>query len=269
MTLFAVFGNPVAHSWSPQIHQSFARQEGRQLVYERQLIPIDSFAEVAQEFFQSGGVGANITVPFKTEAFQLADEVSSRARAAQAVNTLFMRDGILFADNTDGIGLVRAIQELLNFSLHDKRILLLGAGGAAQGVILPLLQQRPAQLIIANRTEAKAEKLAVEFGTAWVPVNEIRPHYDIIINATSGSLQGQMLPIAPAVLAKAELVYDMMYAKGPTLFLKQAQQAGCVNTADGLSMLVAQAAESYYLWHGFQPDISAVVSAIRQQMGQQ
>lgn len=264
--MFAVFGNPVAHSWSPQIHQCFARQEGRQLVYERRLVPIDSFADRVQEFFRSGGVGANVTVPFKTEAFQLADEVSERAQAAQAANTLFMRNGRLYADNTDGVGLVRAIEQVANYDLSDKRILLLGAGGAAQGVIQPLLNQRPASISIANRTVTKAEKLAAKFATSWLPVNEIKPDYDVIINATSGSLQGEMMPIDLAVLARAELIYDMMYGSEPTLFLQQAQQAGCRQTVDGLGMLVAQAAESYYLWHGFRPDINDVVLSLRQQM---
>ena len=264
--MFAVFGNPVAHSWSPQIHQAFAHQQGRNLVYERRLIPIDNFAREVNKFFQNGGIGANVTVPFKTEAFLLANELSSRARAAQAVNTLMWRDNCLYADNTDGIGLVRAIKEIINLSLRDKRILLLGAGGAARGVIQPLLEQQPAQFTLANRTATKAEQLAAEFGIESLPVNEITPVYDVIINATSGSLHGQSIQIAPSVLGNAELVYDMMYAKEPTAFLLQAQQASCQKIADGLGMLVAQAAESYFLWHGFQPDIASVVSLIRQQM---
>lgn len=267
--MFAVFGNPVAHSWSPQIHQAFAHQEGRGLVYERRLVPIGSFAEVVTDFFKRGGIGANVTVPFKTEAFHLADEISPRAQAAQAVNTLFCKFGHLFADNTDGIGLVRAIQELLNFSLHNKRILLLGAGGAARGVIQPLILQQPAVLTIANRTIAKADLLASEFNINALPINQVKADYDIIINATSCSLQGQVIPLSPAILGRADLVYDMMYAQKLTPFLQLAQQAGCKQVADGLSMLVAQAAESYYLWHGFHPDIALVVALIRQQLGQQ
>ncbi|PIT57467.1 shikimate dehydrogenase [Snodgrassella alvi] len=266
--MFVVFGNPIAHSRSPQIHQAFAAQEGRKLIYERRLVPLDGFAKTAREFFATGGTGANVTVPFKHEAFRLADVLTARAEAAKAVNTLFWRDGHLLGDNTDGIGLVRAIEELLSFSLHNKHILLLGAGGAARGVILPLLQQQPASLMIANRSVDKAQALAQEHSVNWCELTQIEPHYDVIINATSGSLHGQELPVPPAVLVRAQLVYDMMYAQKLTPFLLQAQAAGCTKLADGLGMLVAQAAASYELWHGFRPDIWPVSRQMREEMVQ-
>jgi shikimate dehydrogenase len=266
--VFAVFGNPIAHSRSPQIHQAFAAQERRKLIYERRLVLIDDFERAAREFFATGGVGANVTVPFKYEAFRLADVLTERAKAAKAVNTLFWRDGYLLGDNTDGIGLVHAIKELLSFSLHNRHILLLGAGGAACGVIQPLLQQQPASLTIANRTVEKARVLAQEHAVNWCELTQIEPHYDVIINATSGSLHGQEVPVAPIVLARAQLVYDMMYARELTPFLLQAQAAGCTKLADGLSMLVAQAAASYELWHGFRPDIRSVTRQMREEMEQ-
>ncbi|MCO6522083.1 MAG: shikimate dehydrogenase [Snodgrassella sp.] len=266
--VFVVFGNPIAHSRSPQIHQAFAAQERRKLIYERCLVPFDEFAKTARDFFVTGGIGANVTVPFKHEAFELADILTARAQAAKAVNTLFWRDGHLLGDNTDGIGLVRAIEELMSFSLHDKHILLLGAGGAACGVIQPLLQQQPASLTIANRSVDKAQALAQAHQVNWCKLNQIEPHYDVIINATSGSLHGQELPVPSAVLARAQLVFDMMYARKLTPFLLQAQAAGCSQLADGLGMLVAQAAASYELWHGFRPDIRSVTSQIRVEMEQ-
>ncbi|WP_370470011.1 shikimate dehydrogenase [Snodgrassella alvi] len=264
--MFAVFGNPIAHSRSPQIHQAFAAQEGRELIYERRLAPMNEFAATAKAFFATGGVGANVTVPFKHEAFTLADKLTSRAEAAKAVNTLFWHDNCLLGDNTDGIGLVRAIEELLSFSLFNQHILLLGAGGAARGVIQPLLQQHPASLTIANRTVHKVQSLAQEHEVSWCEYHQIQPQYDVIINATSGSLYGQTLPIPSAVLAKAKLAYDMMYAAELTPYLLQAKTAGCPLLADGLGMLVAQAAASYELWHGFRPDIRPVTEQMRAEM---
>lgn len=268
MNIFAVLGNPVAHSRSPQIHQAFAAQHGQKLIYERRLIALDDFAAQAREFFKAGGTGANVTVPFKHEAYILADVLTERAKAAKAVNTLFWRNGQLLGDNTDGIGLVRAIEELLSFSLSNKHILLLGAGGAACGVIQPLLQQLPASLTIANRSAEKAQLLAQEHNVNWCAVTQIKPEYDVIINATSGSLHGQKLPVSAPVLARAQLVYDMMYSAKLTPFLLQAHEAGCRNLADGLGMLVAQAAASYALWHGFNPDIRPVTEQIRKEMEQ-
>lgn len=264
--MFAVFGNPIAHSRSPQIHQAFAVQEGRKLFYERCLVPMNDFAATVTAFFASGGIGANVTVPFKHEAFALVDKLTPRAEAAKAVNTLLWHDGCLLGDNTDGVGLVRAIEELLSFSLYNQHILLLGAGGAARGAVQPLLQQQPASLTIANRSVHKVQSLAQEHELSWCEYHQIQPNYDIIINATSGSLYGQTLPVPSAVLAEAKLAYDMMYAPKLTPFLQQAQVAGCRQQADGLGMLVAQAAASYELWHGFRPDIGPVTEQMRAEM---
>lgn len=266
MALFAVFGNPIAHSLSPRIHQAFAAEEGRRLDYQPRLAPLDGFAAAVGEFIAQGGVGANVTLPFKTAAFSLADEHTERAESAGAVNTLFWRNGRLLGDNTDGIGLVRALTQLHGYPLRHKHILLLGAGGAARGVIGSLLQQQPASLTLANRTLANAQQLAAVFGLGAVAMEKLQPQYDIIINATSGSLQAQALPLSMELLARAELAYDMMYAAQPTVFLQQAQQAGCGSGVDGLGMLVAQAAASYELWHGFNPDIQPVWQQLRQTM---
>lgn len=266
MVLFAVFGNPIEHSLSPQIHQTFAKQQQKSLSYQRYSVPLGEFPLAVRDFIQAGGIGANVTVPFKTEAYALADNLTPRAKAAQAVNTLFWRQGQLWGDNTDGAGLVRDITELQQFDLKNKRILLLGAGGATRGVILPLLQQQPASLTIANRTFEKAQQLAQLFKVQSIIMDDIKPDYEIIINATSGSLQGQSLSLMDDVFGRAQLVYDLMYAKEPTLFLQQAAQAGCENTVDGLGMLVAQAAESYQWWHDFMPDIQPVVTQLRDEM---
>ncbi|MDF7675707.1 shikimate dehydrogenase [Neisseriaceae bacterium ESL0693] len=266
MALFAVFGNPVEHSLSPQIHQAFARQQQIPLIYQRRHAPLDGFTRAVEDFIQAGGIGANVTVPFKTEAYALADQLTPRAKAAQAVNTLFWRQGQLWGDNTDGEGLIQDISVLQKFDLKNKNILILGAGGAARGIILPLVQQQPAGLTIANRSRHKAQQLAQLFNVQSCDLDDIKPDYDVIINATSGSLQGQSLSLADGVLAHAQMAYDLMYAREPTIFLQQAQEAGCHNVIDGLGMLVAQAAISYQWWHGFKPDILPVVTQLRHEM---
>lgn len=267
MSFYAVFGNPVAHSRSPQIHRLFARQQGLPIEYKCILAPLHDFGGAARTFFAHGGVGANVTVPFKTEAFKLSDEVSSRAATARAVNTLCYRpDGTIYGDNTDGVGLVQDITELQHFALAGRRVLLLGAGGAARGVIAPLQQYRPQSITLANRTAERARLLADDFGIGWVEFKAVRADYDVVINATSGSLHGDMLPVAANVLGEAELVYDMMYAAQLTPFLQRAQQAGAPRVVDGLGMLVAQAAASYERWRGFKPQLAPVVAAVRADM---
>ena len=259
---YAVFGNPIAHSKSPQIHQYFARQEGVVIEYERILAPEDGFAQAAQAWFEGGARGANVTVPFKQEAYAWVDERSQRAEMAGAVNTLIaLADGRIRGDNTDGVGLVLDITENHCVDLQDKKILLLGAGGAARGVLQPLLAQKPRQLVIANRTLANAQALAAHVEVEAQPLEALLPgQFEVIINATSGSLSGVVSPVAAEVLAGAELVYDLMYASEPTPFLQYAKAAGAKQTADGLGMLVAQAAFAYSLWRGFMPDIAAVVA---------
>ncbi|WP_274571832.1 shikimate dehydrogenase [Neisseria leonii] len=263
---YAVFGNPVAHSKSPQIHRQFAQQEGCRIEYAKKTAPLDGFAAEVRAFFAAGGAGANVTVPFKTEAFDLADELSERAQAAGAVNTLIpLADGRLRGDNTDGIGLVRDITQECAVSLNGKHILLLGAGGAARGVVLPLLAEKPASLTIANRTHDKAQALAGRFGITACPLPELpAPHFDIIINATSGSLSGSLPDVSPALFGRCALAYDMAYGNGATPFMQFAAANGARRTADGLGMLVAQAAYAYQLWRGFLPDTAPVIRRLRE-----
>ena len=258
---YAVFGNPVTHSRSPAIHQMFAAQEGTAIEYERLLAEPGCFAQAAAAFFAAGGAGANVTVPFKTDACAL----SERARAAGAANTLIKQaDDRIHADNTDGLGLVADISRNFQVALAGKRILLIGAGGAARGVILPLLECRPASLTIVNRTAAKAQELAAIFGIRAAELGQLpAAGFDIIINATSGNLSGQVPAIAPAVFAQCELAYDMAYGREPTAFMRFAAEAGARQSADGLGMLVEQAAESYRLWRGFSPTTASVLAALR------
>ena len=262
---YAVLGNPVAHSRSPAIHQMFAAQEGAAIEYERLLAEPGCFAQAAAAFFAAGGMGANVTVPFKTDACAWAGSLSERARAAGAANTLIKQaNGRIHADNTDGLGLVADISRNFQVALAGKRILIIGAGGAARGVILPLLEYRPTSLTIANRTAAKAQELAAIFGIRAAELGELpAAGFDIIINATSGSLSGQVPAIAPAVFAQCELAYDMAYGREPTAFMRFAAESGAGCSADGLGMLVEQAAESYRLWRGFSPKTAPVLAALR------
>lgn len=274
MDHYAVIGNPIAHSKSPQIHAAFARQTGQDLVYEALLAPVDGFAQTVADFRARGGRGVNVTVPFKLEAFALADRHSPRAHAAGAVNTLaFEADGIL-GDNTDGAGLVRDLGVNLNFPLAGRRILLLGAGGATRGVLLPLLDSGPASLTIANRTVGKAEALAALFaaraGAAVVDACGFDAlagrRFDLVINATAASLADELPPLPPGLYAEDALAYDMMYGRGPTRFMHAALADGAARAADGLGMLVEQAAESFTLWRGVRPDSGPVLAALRRQI---
>lgn len=268
MSVYAVFGNPIAHSRSPQIHQAFAAEEGAAIEYRRMLAPVDGFASALAAFFAAGGQGCNVTVPFKTEAHALADVLSERARAAGAVNTLLRRgDGSLYGDNTDGLGLVYDITVLQGLSLRGKHILIAGAGGAARGAVLPLLAEAPASLTIANRSADKAQQLGALFDVAAGGYETVAGRrFDVLINATSGSLHGGLPPLDDAVLGQAALVYDMMYAAAPTPFLQHARACGAAAVADGLGMLVAQAAAAYALWRGFAPQVAPVVAAMRREM---
>ena len=270
MKYYGVFGNPIAHSKSPLIHSLFAKQTQQQISYQPLLAPLDGFPAAVAEFFSSGS-GANVTVPFKEQAFTLADQLSQRARRAKAVNTLIkLDDGHLLGDNTDGAGLVN---DLLNNKvvLAGKNILILGAGGAVRGVLEPLLAQHPAEICVVNRTVEKAEQLAREFadlgsmtacGYDWIdaPV-------DIIINGTSASLSGDLPPLADSLIQAGRTVcYDMMYGKDTTVFNQWAQQQGAVRTLDGLGMLVEQAAEAFYLWTGVRPNPQPVLEQLRAQL---
>jgi len=275
--LYAVFGNPVAHSKSPLIHAAFAAATGQDLTYEARLAPVDGFARAVADFVAVGGKGANVTVPFKEEAFRLSGSLSERAARAGAVNTLVFRDGAIFGDNTDGAGLVRDITHNLGFSLAGKHILLLGAGGAARGVIAPLLGERPAALRIVNRSAGKATDLAAAFsdlaaeqgvaidaGSFEATAGQA---FDVVINATSASLSGSGLPLPAAIFAPGSLAYDMMYGKGETPFLGQARAQGAAHLADGLGMLAEQAAEAFFVWRGLRPQTATLLAELRRTTG--
>lgn len=270
MDRYAVIGNPIAHSKSPQIHAAFARQTGEALSYEALLGPLDGFAATVAAFRAAGGRGMNVTVPFKLEAHALADRLTPRAAAAGAVNTLAFGDDIL-GDNTDGAGLVRDITANLGCAIAGRRVLLLGAGGAARGALLPLLAAAPAALTIANRTEAKAADLAAGF-RAQQPDAALDAcgfaalagrRFDLVINATAASLADQAPPLPPGLYADGALAYDMMYGRGDTPFLAAARADGAARLADGLGMLVEQAAESFLLWRGLRPDTAPVLADLR------
>lgn len=259
---FAVFGNPIAHSKSPEIHQAFAAQRKQQLVYRRILAPLDDFANVLNDFFAGGGIGANVTVPFKEQAFALCDELSDRARKAGAVNTLWKQGPRLHGDNTDGAGLVTDLRDNLDWSIRGQRILVLGAGGAVRGVLGSLLAQQPARLVIANRTREKAERLVDVFGqdgaVSACGYDQLEAAFDLVINGTSTGLSGEMPSLPGGLLAPGGRGYDMVYASEPTPFLRWVLgQQGVI--ADGIGMLVEQAAEAFAIWHGWRPATGDVI----------
>ena len=264
---YAVFGNPVAHSRSPAIHTAFAAETGQDIVYERILAPIDGFAGAVETFRREGGHGANVTLPFKREAWSLATTCSPRAASAEAVNTLrFEPDGTVFGDNTDGVGLVRDIEVNLGQPLAGARVLMLGAGGAAAGVVLPLLDAGVRLLHVANRTAARAEALAARHAGAPVTggaLEAIEGEFEIIVNATSASLGAEAPSIGRVRLLPGGLCYDMMYSVEPTAFLAASARDGA-RIADGIGMLVEQAAESFWLWRGVRPSTIGVLAGLAQ-----
>ncbi|MFT5642985.1 MAG: shikimate dehydrogenase [Janthinobacterium sp.] len=269
---YCVFGNPVAHSKSPEIHAAFAAQTGQRILYERRLAEPDGFADAVRAFIHEGGMGANVTVPFKLDACALADALSARAQAAGAVNTLTFRGGVILGDNTDGAGLVADIVSNAGWPVKGKRVLLLGAGGAARGVILPLLGQQPSQIMIANRTRATADALVAQFSSQCGDPEQLKAcdfsepgaPFDIIINATSASLNGAVVPLPAAVFGPRTLALDMMYGKQPTAFMEYAQRHGA-SVRDGLGMLVEQAAEAFFVWRGVRPDTRSLLADMRAQ----
>lgn len=274
--LYAVIGNPIAHSKSPAIHTRFGEQTGERIEYRRLLAPVDGFVDTVRVFVAAGGRGLNVTVPFKLEAYALAERLSPRASAAGAVNTLrFDADGI-YGDNTDGVGLVSDIEANLHVDLNGARILLLGAGGAARGAILPMLERGPRSLTIVNRTAEKAHTLVEQFAqaaqeagcalTGGAPsVVEPTP-YDVIVNATAGSLTAQVPECDEKAFGANTLAYDMMYGAQPTVFMRHAQALGA-RISDGLGMLVEQAAESFWVWRGVRPASAAVLAELRSLLG--
>lgn len=267
---YVLFGNPVAHSPSPSIHAAFARQTGQDLSYERQWVALGEFDAVAGAFFAGGGCGANVTLPFKEDAFRFASQLTERARRAGAVNTLMReRDGRVLGENTDGIGLVRDLSTNLGWVIAGLRILVLGAGGATRGALIPVLAERPAVLHIANRTAAKAVALARAFadlgpvsGGGFSGLAGQQP-FDLVINATSASLSGEVPELPPRVMDEGGAAYDMMYGAAPTPFLRWAETQGVARRADGLGMLVEQAAESFALWRGVRPKTAPVIASVR------
>ncbi|MDT8405165.1 shikimate dehydrogenase [Sulfuriflexus sp.] len=267
---YAVMGNPVAHSKSPRIHAAFASQTQQDLDYTAILVETGKLAEAVADFRLRGGRGLNITVPFKTDAFALADQHSERALKAEAANTLVLnKDGSIFADNTDGAGLVRDLTHNHGLSLQGKRLLVLGAGGAVQGVLLPLLMENPAQLVIANRTAEKAAMLAGKFADAGNVTGGgfellAGETFDLIINGTAASLKGEVPAIPESVLVRGGVCYDMMYSDEPTAFVRWGNEHGASQSLDGLGMLVEQAAESFYLWRGVQPETATVIQLLRE-----
>ncbi|MGR4066777.1 shikimate dehydrogenase [Billgrantia sp. C5P2] len=263
---YCVFGNPIAHSKSPMIHAAFAAQTGEAIEYTAIAAPLDDFAGAWRSFTAEGGRGANVTVPFKEEAFRLCDVLSERARRAGAVNTLLLgKNGRTYGDTTDGIGLVRDLQHQ-KVSLGGARILVLGAGGAVRGVLEPLLAAQPASLLVANRTAEKAEALAADFGDLGTisggGFDAVAGPFDLVINGTSASLAGDLPPLPDDLFAAGATAYDMMYGAEPTVFLRWAAERGA-RTLDGLGMLVEQAAESFFQWRGKRPETDSVREALR------
>jgi len=257
---YAVFGNPVSHSLSPRIHTLFAAQTAQAMRYAAICPPLDGFAAAVAEFAAQGGRGANVTLPFKEEAFRLAQDLTPRAEAAGAVNTLSFTQGNIHGDNTDGAGLVRDITVNRGRGLRGARILILGAGGAARGVILPLLALQPASIFIANRTAEKAARLAADFQVDGGGFDALDSRaFDLVINATSAGLAGAVLP-TPTFSPNA-LAYEMLYGRN-TIFMQSASAVG-VQVADGLGMLVEQAAEAFFIWRGVRPQTAPVLAELR------
>ncbi|RKZ41149.1 MAG: shikimate dehydrogenase [Gammaproteobacteria bacterium] len=272
MDFYAVMGNPIAHSQSPLIHTAFAQQTGQVLQYNAILVNTSKFVVAVKTFQALEGKGLNVTVPFKQAAWTLAEQRSTHAELAGAVNTLwFNEQGVCYGENTDGIGLVRDLTQNHGCQIEGQRVLILGAGGAVRGVLEPLLAAAPAQCVIANRTISKAKTLANLFATlgniTTSPYNALPGQsFDIIINGTSASLQGQLPPLPKTLLTPGGWCYDMMYASTPTLFMQWAKKQGAAYVLDGLGMLVEQAAESFYLWRGVKPETAPVIQKVRKQI---
>ena len=269
MDKYAVIGHPVAHSRSPQIHEAFARATGQQLTYEKLLAPLDGFRETVDAFVRSGGKGLNVTVPFKLQAFALAVDYSPRAKLSGAVNTLKRTGDGWYGDNTDGPGLVRDVTHNLGVAMAGRDILVLGAGGASRGIMSSVLAERPRSLTVSNRTFAKAVVIAELFAPhgviAAVPTEALAGRsFDIVINATSAGLSDKVPPLwSPSIVASGAFAYDMIYGDAPTAFLIWAEAHGAARTADGLGMLIEQAAESFFIWRGVRPDTASAFPMLR------
>lgn len=272
---YAVFGHPIKHSKSPRIHQTFASQTGQTLSYTAEDVPAEHFDQSVTQFFAGNGKGLNCTVPLKELAFQRADQLTERAQFAKAVNTLALQeDGSILGDNTDGIGLVTDLTVNHKISLKDRRILILGAGGATRGIISPLIGQAPSQLLIANRTVSKAIVLAEEFSELTENIrgcgfSELEGRqFDIILNATSASLSNQLPPLPDGLLAEQGICYDLAYANEATAFVRWGLENSASKSLDGVGMLVEQAAEAFYLWRHIRPETAPVIRLLNSERGQ-
>ena len=265
---YAVFGHPINHSKSPRIHQLFAEQTQQSLSYTAQDVPAESFNSAIDAFFKQGGNGLNCTVPLKELAWQRVDSLSKRAQFSKAVNTIALQDdGTLLGDNTDGLGLVADLTINHAIPLLNSRILILGAGGASRGIIEPLMEQSPSLIVIANRTVEKAITLSTEFsqlgeisGSGYDAIKNRQ--FDLILNATSASLTGELPPLADTILAKNGCCYDLAYGNQPTPFVNWGRSHGAEKSLDGLGMLVEQAAEAFYIWRGIRPETSDILELL-------
>jgi len=268
--IYAVFGNPIAHSQSPRIHRLFAKQCGIELEYHAIQVDLGGFEQAVSGFQANGGNGLNVTVPFKLNAWRLADQLTARAKTAESVNTLIFDDTVR-GDNTDGVGLIKDIEVNLQQSFENRKVLILGAGGAVRGVLAPVLERNPELLVVANRTKSKAHALVEKFGGAGnvqsAGLDELDSNAcDIIINATSTGLYGEHPAISPNVFQGVSFVYDMMYGNRPTAFMDWAAENRVERIFDGLGMLVEQAAESFRVWHGVMPETVQVTRMIRERL---
>lgn len=268
---YAVMGNPISHSKSPSIHRLFAEQTQQSILYTAMHVDVGGFSQAVGNFAAAGGKGLNITVPFKQEAWALVNERSERAERAGAVNTIKIDNDHLYGDNTDGIGLVNDLTQNNNIELKGKDILLMGAGGAARGVLVPLLKEKPSSLFIVNRTPDRAKDLAADFsdsgnidGGGYDALEG--KQFDIVINATAASLQGELPPLPDSLLKDNASCYDMMYAAEPTPFMQWAGEHKAAKVLDGLGMLVEQAAESFYIWRNVKPETKAVIKKLRKEI---
>ncbi len=266
---YAVIGNPVTYSKSPLIHAEFSKQTGQDMYYEAILAPLNGFAAAIEDFQQNGGKGMNVTIPFKVDAYKISTQLTEQATAARAVNTLVFDGDEIYGHNTDGAGLIRDIVINLGFAITAKRVLLCGAGGAARGIILPLLNQEPRMLVISNRTVQKAHKLRKQFSSYNNTIvsgnyeDITGKEFDLVINATSASLFGEPLPLPQGTFSAESLAYDIMYGNGQTPFLQFASQEGAKYLSDGIGMLVEQAAESFFIWRGIRPETKQLIEMLR------
>ena len=264
---YAVVGNPIAHSKSPQIHGAFAAQTGQELRYERLLAPLDGFEATIAAFAREGGLGCNVTMPFKQEAFAASHVLAPRAQLAGAVNTLSRRDGRWHGDNTDGAGIVRDLIRNLRFPIAGRTILLLGAGGATRGVLGPLLAEGPARICVANRTVARAEELVCLFEHAGRLIacapQALDERFDVVINATPWDEDAESRSWPGTIFERGSIAYDMVYADEPTPFVRWSLRHGAARAVDGLGMLIEQAAESFFIWRGVRPETAPVFALLR------